>query len=160
MPVTAAGNCWFLVEDLSLATLLHPCQRCTAIEVVKALANKWLSHYPDPVHTDGGTHFDNAVVRGLAEVWRHTLSTAYAKWTRFCALTQVDIMYEHKRSFKRRIHDGITLLEAEEIPSNTLKPFADTVFRCARVLVNMDTSSAWVIKQSRQAKCYQSPGNV
>ena len=55
------------------------------MEVVKALVNEWLSHYPDPLllHTDGGTHFDNAIVRGLAEVsgWRHTLFTAYAKWT-------------------------------------------------------------------------------
>ena len=67
-----------------------------------------------------------------------------------CALTQVDIMYEHKRSFKRRIHDSIALLEPDEIPSNSLKPFADTVFRCARVLANMGASSKWIIKQSRQ----------
>jgi len=69
-----------------------------------------------------------------------------------CALTltQVDIMYEHKRSFKRRIHDSIALLEAEEIPCDSLKPFADSVFRCARVLANMGASSAWIIKQSRQ----------
>lgn len=55
------------------------------MEVVKALVEEWLSHYPDPVliHTDGDTHFDNAVVQGLVTVagWRHTLSTAYAKWT-------------------------------------------------------------------------------
>ena len=87
MPTSSDGFKWLLVVvcDLSLTTLLHPCKRCTAMEVVTALVNEWLAHYPDPVliHTDGGTHFDNAVVRGLARVcgWRHTLSTAYAKWT-------------------------------------------------------------------------------
>ena len=87
MPLAAFGNCWLLVvvDDLSLTTLLHPCRRCTAMKVVAALVNEWLSHYPNPVllHTDGGTHFDNAIVRGLARVsgWRHTLSTAYAKRT-------------------------------------------------------------------------------
>ena len=55
------------------------------MKVVNAITEEWLSHYPDPVllHTDGGTHFDNAIIRGLAKVsgWRHTLSTACAKWT-------------------------------------------------------------------------------
>ena len=87
MPVAATGEQWILVvvDDLSLTTLLHPCKRCTAEEVVKALLNEWLAHYPDPVmlHTDGGRHFDNAVVRGIARAcgWRHTISTAYSKWT-------------------------------------------------------------------------------
>ena len=69
-----------------------------------------------------------------------------------CALTltQVEIMYEHKRSFKRRINDSIALLDVEAIPRDSLKPFADTVFRCARVLANMGASSAWIIKQSRR----------
>ena len=54
--------------------------------VIDALLNHWLPHYPDPVllHTDGGRHFDNRMVHGLAKLrgWdRAAIRTAYAKWT-------------------------------------------------------------------------------
>ena len=73
-----------VVDDLSLTTLLYPCAAADSTAVVDALINGWLSHYPDPLmlHTDGGRHFDNAVVRGIAQKrgWDHTISTPYAKW--------------------------------------------------------------------------------
>ena len=88
MPDSAGGHKHLLVivDDLSLTTLLHPCARADADTVIDALLNHWLAHYPDPVllHTDGGRHFDNRVVHGLAKLrgWdRATISTAYAKWT-------------------------------------------------------------------------------
>ena len=61
MSLAANGMQWILVvvDDLSLTTLLHPCKRCTAKEVVQALINEWLAHYPDPVlataHRRGST---------------------------------------------------------------------------------------------------------
>ena len=41
MPTSADGCKWLLVVlcDLSLATLLHHCKRCTAMEVVTALVD-------------------------------------------------------------------------------------------------------------------------
>lgn len=86
MPKASDGMEWLLiiVDDLSLTTLLHPCTSCTTEVFVDAFINHWLAHHPDPVllHTDGGTHFDNAVVRGIAQACelQHNISTAYAKW--------------------------------------------------------------------------------
>ena len=86
MPTAADGMGWLLIitDDLSLTTLLHPCVSCTTEVFVDAFINHWLAHHPDPIllHTDGGTHFDNAVVRGIAQACglQHTISTAYAKW--------------------------------------------------------------------------------
>ena len=86
MPKATNGMVWMLVlvDDLSLTTLLHPCEACTAEVFINVFINEWLSHHPDPVllHTDGGTHFDNEIVRGIAQACglRHTISTAYAKW--------------------------------------------------------------------------------
>ena len=59
-----------VVCDFSLTTLLHPCHKADTETVVKALLEHWLSHYPDPLllHTDGGSHFDNAVVRAIAKI--------------------------------------------------------------------------------------------
>ena len=114
MPLAANGMQWILVvvDDLSLTTLLHPCKRCTAEEVVRALIDEWLAHYPDPVllHTDGGRHFDNAVVRGIAREcgWRHTISTAYAKWTHGVAESAnrvvLDIFRPLLRSLRREVN--------------------------------------------------------
>ena len=73
-----------VVDDFSLTTLLHPCPKADTETVVKVLLDQWLSHYPDPLllHTDGGSHFDNAVVKALAKIkgWPHTKCTPYAKW--------------------------------------------------------------------------------
>ena len=77
---------WLLVvvDDLSLTTLLHPCESCTAEVFIHTFINEWLAHYPEPImlHTDGGTHFDNEVVRGITQACglQHNISTAYAKW--------------------------------------------------------------------------------
>ena len=87
MPESAAGHLYLLVivDDMSMTTLLHPTEKTDADTVIDALLNHWLSHYPDPVllHTDGGSHFNNTVVQGLAKLrgWdRTTISTVYAKW--------------------------------------------------------------------------------
>ena len=72
-----------IVDDFSLTTLLFPSVKADTETVVKTLL-QWLSHYPDPIllHTDGGTHFDNTVVKILVNIrgWKHTICTPYAKW--------------------------------------------------------------------------------
>ena len=65
-------------------------------------------------------------------------------------LKQVDIVYEAKKSFKRRIRDSIRLLNDVVIPQNSEKPFAGTVFLCARVMANMGASSTWICRNSRK----------
>ena len=48
------------------------------------MLEEYLPYYPDPdlLHTDGGSHFSNAVVKKLTEArgWDHTICTPYAKW--------------------------------------------------------------------------------
>ena len=65
-------------------------------------------------------------------------------------LKQVDIVYEAKKSFKRRIRDSIHRLNDVVIPQNSEKPFAGTVFLCARVMANMGASSTWICRNSRK----------
>ena len=54
------------------------------MEVVKALVNEWLSHYPDPLllHTDGGTHFRNDLLKELTQMLdiEHHITLAYCPW--------------------------------------------------------------------------------
>ena len=65
-------NVYLLVitDDFSLTTVLHACESNDADTVVRVLLEHWLSHYPDPelMHTDGGSHFDNEVVKKLTKV--------------------------------------------------------------------------------------------
>ena len=74
-----------IVDDFSLTTLLQPTNSANAATVAKALLDDWLSLHPDPklMHSDGGSHFDCEVVKLIAKArgWKHTLCTAYAKWT-------------------------------------------------------------------------------
>ncbi len=73
-----------IVDDLSLTTLLHPTEHADHKTVATALLHHWLAYYPDPIlmHTDGGRHFDNQVIRYIAKTrgWKTTMSTVYAKW--------------------------------------------------------------------------------
>jgi hypothetical protein len=86
LPDAVDGKKYLLVitDDFSLTTVLHACESNDADTVVKVLLEHWLSHYPDPelMHSDGGSHFDNQVVKKLASVrgWKHTICTPYAKW--------------------------------------------------------------------------------
>jgi hypothetical protein len=67
----ADGKVWLLIitDDFSLTTVLHPCVSPNTEAVVTALLERWLPYYPDPdiLHTDGGSHFDNAVLEALAK---------------------------------------------------------------------------------------------
>ena len=79
LPPSVHGYKYVLVitDDFSLTTLLHPAKTNDVDVVVKALLDEWLAHYPDPdlLHTDGGSHFDNAVMKEVARArgWRHTV---------------------------------------------------------------------------------------
>lgn len=86
VPLSTCGCEYVLVivDDLSLTALLHPCKRNDAKSFITAMLDHWLAYYPDPImlQTDGGTHFDNKVVRGLASRrgWQFRLTTPYCKW--------------------------------------------------------------------------------
>ena len=74
-----------IADDLSLTYLIHPTARTNVDTVIDTLLNHWLTHYPDSLmlHTDGGRHFHNRVVRGLTRLrgWeRATVSTVYDIW--------------------------------------------------------------------------------
>ena len=83
LPEPTNGKKYVLVitDDFSLTTVLHATASNDAAAVVEALLESWLSVYPDPdlMHTDGGSHFDNAVLRGLtaARGWDHTITGKY-----------------------------------------------------------------------------------
>ena len=84
MPVNGKKYVLLITCDFSLTTVICNTRNNDASSVVKALLDHWLSIYPDPdlLHTDGGSHFDNAVIQGLTEArgWAHTICTPYAKW--------------------------------------------------------------------------------
>ena len=86
MPDAANGCKHVLVitDDFSLTTLIHATTNATADTVADVLLNHWLSHYPDPdlLHTDGGTHFDNEVIKKITDAreWGHSICTPHAKW--------------------------------------------------------------------------------
>jgi hypothetical protein len=86
MPEDTEGNKYALVivDDLSLTGLIQPCKRNTAEVMATALLEHWLAHYPDPlmIHTDGGTHFNNKLIKAIAQArgWELSISTPYAKW--------------------------------------------------------------------------------
>ena len=92
MPDSADGMKYILVitDDFSLTTVLHPTATNDAEAVAKALLEHWLPYYPDPelLHTDGGSHFDNEVIKLLTKArgWKHTICTPYAKWAHGCLL--------------------------------------------------------------------------
>ena len=73
-PTCGRKHVLVITDDFSLTTVLH-----AYAAVVQALLEDWLSVFPDPdlLHTDGGSHFDNAVIKGLAEArgWDHTICT-------------------------------------------------------------------------------------
>ena len=84
MPTNGKKYLLVITDDFSLTTVLHNTATNDASAVVTALLDDWLSIYPDPdlLHTDGGSHFSNAVIKGLTEArgWEHTICTPYAKW--------------------------------------------------------------------------------
>ena len=65
-----------ITDDLSLTTVLHATERNDAGTIVRALLDHWFAYYPDCdlIHTDGGSHFDNAVLKLLsqARAYKHT----------------------------------------------------------------------------------------
>ena len=87
MPDTNDGCTQLLVvvDDFSLTVLLQPTNSANAATVAKALIDHWLAVYPDPLllHTDGGSHFNNTVVKLIARArgWEFTMATPYASWT-------------------------------------------------------------------------------
>ena len=86
MPETTTGMKHLLVvtDDLSCLVVLEPTTTNDAATVALTLLSRWLAHYPDPamIHTDGGSHFDNQIMKMLAKRrgWDLSLSTPYAKW--------------------------------------------------------------------------------
>ena len=86
LPDPSNGKKYVLVitDDFSLKTVLHATEKNDAATVAKVLLEQWLSNYPDPelIHSDGGSHFDNQVVKLIAKArgWKHTICTPYAKW--------------------------------------------------------------------------------
>ena len=83
-PVNGKKYLLLITCDFSLTTVACNTEKNDAASVVEALIEHWLSIYPDPdlLHSDGGSHFDNAVIQGLTEArgWAHTICTPYAKW--------------------------------------------------------------------------------
>ena len=85
LPTSIDGYKYMLTitDDYSLTTVLHPCKKNDSTAVVKALLEAYLPYYPDPdlLHSDGGSHFDNAIIKLLTKKrkWEHTICTPYAK---------------------------------------------------------------------------------
>ena len=102
MPLAANGMEHILVitDDYSLTTVLHACPTPDTEAVVTALLQDYLPYYPDPdlMHSDGGSHFDNEVIKKLAAArgWMRTQSAPYASWSNGVAewnnKTMVNIM--------------------------------------------------------------------
>ena len=121
LPDASDGYKYVLVvtDDFSLTTLLHPTKSADSETVVDALLQHWLPYYPDPelMHTDGGSHFDNAVVQGIAKKrgWKFTICTPYAKWAHGVAernnRTMLDIMTKLCRALKMQINKWPRLLK-------------------------------------------------
>ena len=64
--------------------------------------------------------------------------------------SKVDMVYESKRTFLRRISNSVKDINLQNIPRNGDVPYANTVFKCARVLANMGVSSFWIRRNSRK----------
>ena len=64
--------------------------------------------------------------------------------------SKVDMVYEEKRSFLRRISNSAKHLKLQSIPCDSDVPYANTVFECARVLASMGVSSTWIRRNSRK----------
>ncbi len=100
MPEAVDGATYVLVitDDFSLTTVLYPTKNADAATVAEALLQKWLAYYPDPalMHTDGGSHFDNKVVKLIADArgWKYSICTPYAKWAHGVAERNNRIMLE------------------------------------------------------------------
>jgi hypothetical protein len=73
-------------------------ERNDAAAVVEALLEHYLCVFPDPdlLHSDGGSHFDNAIIQGLTERrgWAHTICTPYAKWASGVAERNIKMMLD------------------------------------------------------------------
>ena len=65
-------------------------------------------------------------------------------------LTKVEIVYENKKSFVKRIQNSIRQMNAYDVPRNSDVPYADCVFACARVLADMGVSCLWIRRNSRK----------
>ena len=83
----AVDGCKYILcitDDFSLTTVLHPTKHADADTVVKVMLEQYLPVYPDPdlIHSDGGTHFVNNIVKKLTKARgiKHTICTPYAKW--------------------------------------------------------------------------------
>ena len=109
LPDAANGMKYVLVitDDLSLTTVLHATKNNDAETVVKVLLEHWFAYYPDCdlMHTDGGSHFDNAVVKLLAQArgWKHTICTPYAKWAHGVAERNNRVMLDILSPLCRRL---------------------------------------------------------
>ena len=85
LPDATDGNVYVLMLtcDFSLTTMLIPTPNADAETVVDALM-EYLAVYPDPdlIHTDGGSHFRNEVMRELTRRrgYKHTICTPHTSW--------------------------------------------------------------------------------
>ena len=85
MPTASTGECYLLIitDDLSGTVLLHPCKTHQAIDTARTIVDEWLSMYPDPtiLHTDGGTHFVNSLLKAIADIrgFKHHITAPYNK---------------------------------------------------------------------------------
>ena len=85
MPTATTGECYLMIItcDLSGTVLLHPCSTHQALDTARAIVNEWLSMYPDPtiLHTDGGTHFVNSLIKAIADIrgFKHHITAPYNK---------------------------------------------------------------------------------
>ena len=83
LPDAADGNVYVLMLtcDFSLTTVLVPTKNADAATVVHAIMEHWCPTYPDPdlIHTDGGSHFRNDIVKRLTSErgYKHTICTPH-----------------------------------------------------------------------------------
>ena len=87
MPTASNGHKYLMViiDDLSGTVLLHSAKAHTATITAHVYVDEWLSHYPDPtmLHTDGGTHYVNSLLKTIADIrgYTHHITAPHAKWS-------------------------------------------------------------------------------
>ena len=87
MPTAANGHKYMMIiiDDLSGTVLLHSGKTHTAEDTARVYVNEWLANYPDPtiLHTDGGSHYVNSLLRAIADIrgYKHHITAPHAKWS-------------------------------------------------------------------------------
>ena len=87
MPTASNGHKYLMIiiDDLSGTVLLHSAKSHTATVTARVYVKEWLSHYPEPtmLHTDGGSHYVNSLLRTISDIrgYTHHITAPHAKWS-------------------------------------------------------------------------------